>query len=85
MRWWWLSFADSNLPKGTQFLGACLVRAHGMIEAIRVAHVLEINPGGEVQAVEATEDFNPPAEWTERLLNRDECAAFDRAMDSRVT
>ena len=25
--WWWLSFADSRRPAGSQFLGACLVRA----------------------------------------------------------
>lgn len=46
--YWWLSFADSNKPKGEQFLGATIVKAGGPASAIRRTHVLNINPGGQV-------------------------------------
>lgn len=46
---WWLSFADPDRPTGQQFLGACIVRAVDEISAVKVAHALGINPGGEVR------------------------------------
>jgi hypothetical protein len=46
---WWLSFADATRPAGSQFLGICIVRAVDMVSAIKVAHALGINPGGEVR------------------------------------
>ena len=46
--YFWLSFADGSLPKGRQFLGVAIIRAHSMLEAVQVAHALGINPGGEV-------------------------------------
>lgn len=60
--WWWLSFANPYLPAGSQFLGACLVKAHGVAEAVRVAHVLEINSGGEVQFMKLLADGTDPGE-----------------------
>lgn len=80
MTWWWLSFANPYLPAGSQFLGACLVKAHGVAEAVRVAHVLEINPGGEVQFMKLLPTAPIPAKWAERLLTRAECAQFDEEM-----
>lgn len=50
MMWWWLSFADGDRPPGSQFLGCAAVDAPDMPSAIRRAHVLGINPGGEVLA-----------------------------------
>lgn len=47
-QWWWLSFADPDLPEGTQFLGAALVPALTIEGAITQAHLLGINPGGQV-------------------------------------
>lgn len=47
-QWVWLSFADGDLPAGSQFLGVCLVLAYGIIGAVMEAHRLGINPGGEV-------------------------------------
>ena len=79
-RWWWLSFADANRPKGTQFLGAVLVRAGSMIEAVGNAHILGINPGGEVRGFEIPDGTEPIASYTNRLLNREECEQFDREM-----
>ncbi len=52
MSYFWLSFADGDLPKGQQFLGACIVQAETNIDAVTKAHLLGINPGGEVMMVE---------------------------------
>jgi len=81
--WWWLSFCDSNLPKGEQFLGACIVRARGFISAIREAHKQGCNPGGEVEGLETRSDFRPLDGWTNRLLSRNECEEFDRLHNRR--
>src|SRR5215467_1689157 len=45
--WFWLSFADANLPESEQFLGVAIVRAGGIMEAALVARLRGINPGGE--------------------------------------
>ncbi len=79
--WWWLSFADGSLPTGQQFLGACLVQARGFLGATLVARMMGLNPGGEVKGVgPIPADIVIPPEWTQRLLNREECAEFDRVM-----
>lgn len=49
---WWLSFADPDKPEGEQFLGVTIVEAPTILEAIRTAHRLGANPGGEVLAIE---------------------------------
>lgn len=79
---WWLSFADANLPEGTQFLGAAVVRATNMEEAVRRAHKVGINPGGEVQGLEVSPDLVPKIndKWIERLLTHKECEQFDEEM-----
>lgn len=66
--WWYLSFA------GGGFRGACLVRATSPADAVREAHALKINPGGEVLAAPLSK-LNvplPPPEFRERLLSREE-------------
>lgn len=70
--WWWLSFADADLPKGSQFLGAAIVRAPGFAHAIAKTHALGINPGGEVQCVQYPPDVEPQPEHVDRLLSRRE-------------
>jgi hypothetical protein len=84
MQLWWLSFADAILPVGNQFLGAAMVRASNMIEAVQVAHLLGINPGGEVVGVECDPSAAAlvPAKYVERLLSRDEIEAFETEMAS---
>lgn len=81
--WWYFSFADATLPKGSQFLGACYVRGGHLPDAITRSHLLGINPGGEIAS------FGPlpeniadaiPVHWQERLMNRDEVAACDAEM-----
>lgn len=46
----WMSFCDGSRPKGSQFLGACVVDANSMEGAIRAAWSAGCNPGGEVVA-----------------------------------
>lgn len=80
MKWFWLSFADGTLPRGSQFLGAAVVAAHDLPGAIRVAWALGINPGGEVQIAEI--ENLPPPEYRERLLSREQIAEMERVMES---
>lgn len=49
---YWLSFCDSQLPQGQQFLGACIISAHNWLEAVTISHLFRINPGGEVQSIQ---------------------------------
>jgi len=74
---WWLSFADPKKPKGKQFLGACIVQALTFMEALQVAHILKINPGGECRGSQFQPGRKVPAKWTERLLTLKECGQFD--------
>lgn len=81
--YWWLSFADSSLPKGSQFLGACIVGpADDLARAAKLAWWVGINPGGEVMGKPiADETFvGIPVDWTARLLTRDECDELDEIM-----
>jgi hypothetical protein len=48
----WLSFCDVTKPKGSQFLGACIVSANDIESAVQKSWILGINPGGEVACVE---------------------------------
>jgi hypothetical protein len=79
-RYIWLSFADADLPEGQQFLGAAIIKASNFVEAVKVAHILGINPGGEVMSLEVPEDVEIPEKWVERLLTIEECKAFDEEM-----
>lgn len=85
---YFLSFCDPAKPKGSQFLGACLVEGIGAEDerddkagAVRNAWRLKCNPGGEVACQEVPESMTKhvDASWRHRLLSREECAAFDRA------
>jgi hypothetical protein len=81
LQWWWLSFADSDLPTGEQFLGAAVVRARGLGHAALVAHRLGINPGGEVLGATLPDGFAPPPEQQNRLMAREEAEAFEPIRD----
>jgi hypothetical protein len=79
--WWWLSFCDTERPKGQQFLGACIVRGRGVAMATITAHLHGCNPGGEVMAIGPVPvDTKFPDGFTERLLTRTECEEFERLM-----
>lgn len=72
--WWYLSFCDTGKPKGTQFLGACVVQAWGMVQAAEKAWDEMCNPGGEVKGFEIPADKIGlvPMEWRNRLMSREE-------------
>ncbi len=67
--WLWLSFADASLPKGRQWLGCAVVRAHNVGHAAMIAHQHGCNPGGEVQAMTVHAHLgDPPAELNHKLI-----------------
>lgn len=66
--WWWLSFVGDD-----GFLGVAIVRACDPVTAVCNAHVLGVNPGGEVCAAPLLPEMKVP-EWArEKLLNREQC------------
>lgn len=71
----WLSFADPGRPKGTQFLGVAIVVADDFLTAVRKAHALGINPGGEVQG--AGTALLPASKYLDRLLTKEEAEKAD--------
>jgi hypothetical protein len=50
---WYLSFCDGDRPKGSQFLGACVVIADSPEGAVTESHLRGCNPGGEIAMWEA--------------------------------
>lgn len=62
----WLSFCDPELPTGEQFLGCAIIDADNFVCAVRRAHELGINPGGEV----AGGDLVPGHPYTTEHKNR---------------
>ncbi len=86
---WWLSFCDASKPAGSQFLGLVLVRGVDMVQAVKVAHVLGINPGGQVKGIEcdpqvmarlsfSLEDF------ANRILDRREAQTLARDIATEI-
>lgn len=68
----WLSFADASKPRGQQFLGVCIVEVPLLSSpqatfrgAIKKAHKLKINPGGEIQMYL----MEPETKIAERFMN----------------
>lgn len=92
MTLWWLSFCDSAKPAGEQFLGACIVPIdatlgpNDLVTAVRAAHALGCNPGGECVGLEIQEAMQPHVrpEWVGRLLTREECGELDREMSPHL-
>lgn len=103
-RTYWLSFCDTDKPKGQQCLGACVVDvtraeaddalievalrfplaqegAEWIAAAVRKAHVLGCNPGGEVASVriDGLPSFpqHGPRYPRGRLLSRVDVAALE--------
>lgn len=62
---WYISFADDDAGG---FLGACCVMARGMIGAVRRAHSLGINPGGQVLAIEWDDSIAGPCPYPMDVL-----------------
>ncbi len=76
---WWLSFADPDLPTGTQFLGALVIEAPGYMAAITLASMAGLNPGGEVQGIGPIPVAAIEPRWHNRLLTRAEVDEIDKA------
>lgn len=79
----WLSFCDPALPRGQQFLGACIVDGETLLQAVQTAHTRGCNPGGEVKGVRIVPRILQLVrpEWRNRRLSREDCRAFDQEMD----
>ncbi|WP_131823287.1 hypothetical protein [Mycobacteroides chelonae] len=60
--WWYLSFAGES-----GWLGACFIRAASSSAAVKRAHAVGANPGGEVSALGPL-DLDIRAEYADRLL-----------------
>lgn len=74
--WWWLSFASKE-----RHLGIALVKASDMVTAVREAHRLGCNPGGEVAGWPIPANLglgDPQPKWCARLLTREEADEMSR-------
>lgn len=82
MSFFWMSFCDASLPKGSQFLGGLLIEADDFHAALLKSHRLLINPGGEVKAFEVKVPISESieGEYANRLLTREECAGMEKDM-----
>lgn len=71
----WISFCDTDRPKGQQFLGVVIMLAKGLAHAVDRSWELGINPGGEIMSYETDgSDIRP--EHFDRLLSKDELMAY---------
>lgn len=68
----YLSFTDPNRPKGTQWLGACIVPAPDAMASIATAHMLSCNPGGEAKVVGPLPRETIKPDYVGRLLTTKE-------------
>ncbi len=73
---YWLSFADPDLPKGSQFLGVVITNAVGVAHAMQKCWDLGCNPGGQVMAY-PTDAAKIPKECFDRLLSKQELIDYD--------
>lgn len=86
MSYWWMSFCDSERPKGDKFLGALIVKADNHLEMIKRSWALHLNPGGEVMFFEIPSQYEQriPRDWIEtRLLTKAECAEFENRYENQ--
>jgi hypothetical protein len=86
MKLYWLSFCDSGLPEGQQFLGVSIVEADSDGDAVRIAWDRNCNPGGEVMLLEFPDELAlvVPEESKHRLLSREEAEALDEMLGPTV-
>jgi hypothetical protein len=73
---WWLSFCDTDLPPGSQFLGVAICQAPTFPAAVTRSHVLGVNPGGQVASMGPIPPAAIAPEWRDRLLTRDEAESI---------
>lgn len=80
----YMSFADTDRPKGSQWLGAAYVEAEDLIAAIKKAWALKINPGGQVMSRELPLDAKVLPEYRHRLLTEDELRLVSGDGDTKL-
>lgn len=82
---WWLSFTDTERPKGTQFLGAIFTKAASLPDAISTTHRLGVNPGGGIAImgpISPDATAKVPERFVNVLMDRETCEEFDRTMEA---
>ena len=68
--YYFLSFRNPDVPLN---LGACIVQSTSVKDAIMLAHLLRINPGGDVHVYEMSEEgFKEQHMELNRLYSREE-------------
>lgn len=74
----WLSFADPNLPAGSQFLGVVIVPLDDFELAVAWTHFLGLNPGGEVMGYPIPPGYEHQIDPADvgRLLSKTEAAKY---------
>ena len=55
MTWYYMSFSDG------EFLGAVIIEADDLRDAVRKTHEQNLNPGGEIKILTIPPDADPPA------------------------
>lgn len=80
---WWLSFADTDLEPGSQFLGASVVVAANLTDALTKSHEQGCNPGGQVKIsgpIPPELVATIPPEYINVLMTRAQCEELDVIM-----
>lgn len=80
---YWLSFVDGDRPRGERFLGVAIVEALNEFVVIPAAWAAGVNPGGEVQFVQIPNEMDIPIQYINRLMDKDEIAAFNLLIAAR--
>jgi hypothetical protein len=76
MMWYYLSFADES-----GWLGACFVKSLAEFTAIAQAHIMGVNPGGEVQVTPLPDlSGQIPSSFFERLLDENDLRELDKVL-----
>jgi len=66
-RWFYCSFQTEE-----GFLGAVILKAHGLVDASTQCHRLKVNPGGEMEMLSLPEYLIPPPEFREVFLTEEQ-------------
>jgi hypothetical protein len=77
----WLSFADPSRPKGSHFIGACVVVGEDFASAMAEANRLGCNPGGEVMGVDVGYEPHDPSCVGRLFLGKEGADELARLLD----
>lgn len=78
-KFFWMSFCDSDKPKGSQFLGVILVRGVDIQDAMTNSWLMGINPGGEVAFMAMDIPYSQVnMKFVNRLLGMDQAKEAQR-------